>query len=108
MAHRRRTTKGLSTNEVKELSRDSKVCQRLAGAFGVQGRNGMANGVFENGFVGEGLVGEVMGFEVAPCSLDLVELGSVFGEPLDGEPMRSGLQRLRRRLAAVDRTVVEH
>jgi hypothetical protein len=92
----------------ERLSRDSKVGQRSGGAFGVDGGDGLANGVFELGLVGEGLVGEVMGFHVTPGSLDLVEFGSILGQPFDGEPMRSGRQRLRRRLAAVDRTIVEH
>ena len=32
-------------------------------------------------------MGEVMRLEVAPDDFDVVEFGSVFGQPLDGEPV---------------------
>ena len=35
--------------------------------------------LFERDGVGEGLVGEVMGLEVAPDRLDVIEFGRVFG-----------------------------
>ena len=58
--------------------------------------------------VGECLVGEMMGFEIMPDDLDVVEFGRVFRQPFDGEPMRAGRKRCQRRFAGVDRAVVEH
>jgi hypothetical protein len=62
------------------------------------------DGVVERDGVGEGLVGEVMGLEVAPDRLDVVEFGRVFPQPLDGEPVRASRQRGERAFAVVDRT----
>jgi len=56
--------------------------------------------------VGEGLVSEVMGFEVAPDRLDVVEFGRVFGQPLHGQPVRPGGESGERALAGVDRAIV--
>jgi hypothetical protein len=36
--------------------------------------------------IGEGIVGELMLFEVAPASFDIVQLGGVFRQPFEGEP----------------------
>lgn len=63
---------------------------------------------FEFGLVAECPVGEMMGFEVAPGALDVVAFGRILWEPLDGEPMRARLERLSRRVADMDRIVVEH
>src|SRR5262245_59931410 len=54
------------------------------------------------------LVGEMMGFEVAPDGFDVIEFGGVFREPFDGEPMGAGGKRGKRCLAGVDRAVIEH
>ena len=56
--------------------------------------------------VGEGLVGEVMGLEVAPDRLDVIEFGRVFRQPLDSEPVCASRQRGKRAFAGVDRTIV--
>ena len=50
----------------------------------------------------------LMGLEVAPDDLDVVEFGGVFRQPLDGEPMGALGERGRACLADVDRAVVEH
>jgi hypothetical protein len=55
----------------------------------------------------EGSIGEMVTFEIAPASLDVVEFGRVFGQPLDGQP-GSGGERLGAEFAGVDRAVVEH
>jgi len=60
----------------------------------------------EGGGVGEGLMSQVMRFEVTPDRLDVVELRRVFQQPLDGEPVRAGGQRRERALAGVCRAVV--
>ena len=41
----------------------------------------------EDVWIGEGLVSEMAGFQIAPNDLDVVEFRGVFGQPLDGEPM---------------------
>ena len=48
------------------------------------------DGLVEGGDVCEGLVGEVMGLEIAPDRLDFIEFGGVFRHPLDGEPVCAG------------------
>jgi hypothetical protein len=58
--------------------------------------------------VDEGLVGEMMGLEIAPDNLDVVEFGSVFGQPFDSEPMGAGGERRGRGFAHMDRPVIEH
>ena len=62
----------------------------------------------EEAWIGEGLVGEMAGFEIAPDDFDVVEFGSVFGQPLDDEPVGAFGERRQRRLAEMDRVVVEH
>src|ERR1700690_1855815 len=51
-------------------------------------------------------MGEVMGLEVAPDRLDVVEFGCVLGQPFNGQPVRPGGQSGERALAGVDRTIV--
>src|SRR5271165_5243079 len=88
--------------------RDSLIDQRTAVSLGVQGGHSGVNGSVEIVGVSEGLMGEMMSFEIAPDGLDVVEFGSVFGQPLDGEPMGAGGKRGGGGLAHVDRPVVEH
>src|SRR5215208_7273358 len=57
--------------------------------------------------IGESMVGELMLFEVAPASFDIVQLGGVFRQPFEGEPGTLG-KRLCCQFAAVDRSVVEN
>ena len=45
------------------------------------------DGAVEGVGVSEGLVGEMMGLEIVPDNLDVVEFGGVFRQPLDGEPV---------------------
>ena len=49
---------------------------------------------------------EMMRLEVAPHGLNVVQFGRIFGQPLDGEPVRPGGQRRQGELAGVDRTIV--
>lgn len=51
---------------------------------------------------GEGLVGEVTGFQAMPDNFDVVEFGRVFWQPFDGEPVLPGHGRCLARLADVD------
>jgi hypothetical protein len=66
------------------------------------------NGLIEIVAVGEGLVSQMMGFEIAPHGLDVVEFGRVLGQPFDGEPMGAGGEGGDGGLAHVDRPVIEH
>ena len=84
------------------------VCQRICVSFDVQSVDGVVDGAVENFCVCEGLMGEIMGFEVAPNGFDVVEFGRVFGQPLDAQPMGAHRERGLGRLAGMDRSVVEH
>jgi len=88
------------------LSRDSRLGQRTGHALSVEIGDVAMDFPVEVVGVGEGLVSEVMGFEVAPDRLDVVEFGCVFGQPLHGQPVRPGGESGERALAGVDRAVV--
>ena len=51
--------------------------------------DGCVDGLVEGVDIGEGLMGEVMRLEVVPNDFDTVEFWGVFGQPLDGEPVRA-------------------
>jgi hypothetical protein len=53
-------------------SRDSQFGQRIGHALAFEFGNGIMDGLFERGGVGEGLVGEVIGFEIVPDRLDII------------------------------------
>ncbi len=63
---------------------------------------------FEVISVAESLVRQFGLLECFPCGLDVVEFGSVFGQPFDGEPMIAVFQCLSGQFAGMDRAVVEH
>src|SRR5271166_6142606 len=50
---------------------------------------------------------KVARFQVAPDDFDVVQLGGVFGQPFDGEPVGAFGQRRPAGLAEVDRSIVE-
>jgi len=52
--------------------RDSQFGQRIGHALAFEFGNGIMDGLFERGGVGEGLVGEVIGFEIVPDRLDII------------------------------------
>ena len=52
----------------------------------VETGDSVRDGAGESVGIGEGAVGELMLLEVAPTSLDVVQLGGVFGQPFEGEP----------------------
>jgi len=56
--------------------------------------------------ISEGLVGEMMRFQVAPDEFDVVQFRRILWQPLDGEPVRAGCEGGQRELAGVDRTIV--
>jgi hypothetical protein len=90
------------------LSRDSLFDQRTDVSLSVQGGDSGVNGVVEVVGVGESLVGQVMGFKIAPDGLDVVEFRRVLAQPFDGEPMGAVGKRGDGGRAHVDRPVVEH
>ena len=67
----------------------------------------MVDGVLEVVEVGEGSMRKVTRFQVAPDDFDVVQLGGVFGQPFDGEPVGAFGQRRPAGLADVDRSIVE-
>ena len=50
---------------------------------------------------------EEVAFEVAPGAFDIVQFGSIFGQPFDGQP-RALCEGSPAELAGVDGTIVEH
>ena len=91
----------------RRLSSNSVVGQRMAASFGIEFPDGVMDGLIEVVRSGEGLVGEVMPLQVAPETLDIVQLRSVFRQPLDREPVGTRGKGGASRLAGVDRTVIE-
>ena len=89
------------------LSRDSKIGQRMWFTCCVHGVDFLVDCGVEMIGIGEGLVGEALAFEVFPAALDVVEFGGVFGEPFGRQPMATLGERGQRRLAGVNRPVVE-
>jgi hypothetical protein len=73
----------------------------------VEAGDSVRDGAGESVGIGEGAIGELMLLEVAPASLDIVQLGGVFRQPFEGEPGALG-EHLCGQLAAVDRSVIEH
>ena len=90
------------------LSRDSLLGQRIRLSFDVQSLDGVVDGAVEVFGVGEGLMGEVVGFQVSPDGFDVIEFRCVFGQPLDAQPMGARRERGLGGLAGMDRSVVEH
>jgi len=72
----------------------------------VQGPYGCMDGAVEGVGVSECLMGEMVRLEIVPDNLDVVELGCVFWQPLDGEPVFARLNGFKSELADVDRPVV--
>ncbi len=62
--------------------------------------------LIERADVGEGLMSEVMGLEIVPDDLDVVEFGRIFGQPLNGKPVCPGGQGRARELADMDWSIV--
>src|SRR3954466_2736011 len=80
----------------------------MAVSFGIEFHHGVLDGAVEVFRSREGLMGEVMPLQVAPETLDVVQLRSIVRQPLDGEPVGALGERGAACLAGVDRAVVEH
>src|SRR3954470_4255818 len=68
-------------------SSDSLVRQRMAVSFGIEFYHGLVDSAVEVIRAGEGLVSEMMSLQVAPETLDVVQLRGIFRQPLDREPV---------------------
>src|SRR5271166_5895346 len=88
------------------LSRDSPVDQRIGISLAVQGFDGGVYFAIESFGIGECLMGQMMRLEIVPDNLDIVELGRVLGQPLDGQPVLARIERRQGNLADMDRPVV--
>jgi hypothetical protein len=73
----------------------------------VETGDSVRDGAGESVGIGEGAISELMLLEVAPASLDVVQLRGVFRQPFDGQPGARG-ERLCCQLAGVDWPVVEN
>src|ERR1051326_2122236 len=73
----------------------------------VEAGDSIRDGTGESVGIGKGTVGELMLLQVAPASLDVVQLGGVFRQPFEGEPRARG-ERLCGQLAGVDRPIIEN
>src|SRR4051812_37730385 len=89
------------------LSSNSVVGQRTAVSLGVELSNRFVDGAVEVIRTVERLMSEVMPLQVAPETLDVVQLRSIFRQPLDGEPVGALGERGAACLAGVDRAVVQ-
>src|SRR4051794_25151111 len=89
------------------LSSNSVVGQRMAVSLGVELSNRFVDGAVEVIRTVERLMSEVMPLQVAPETLDVVQLRSIFRQPLDPEPVGALGERGAACLAGVDRAVVE-
>src|SRR4051794_8714733 len=70
-----------------DLSSNSVVGQRMAVSLGVELSNRFVDGAVEVIRTVERLMSEVMPLQVAPETLDVVQLRSIVRQPLDGEPV---------------------
>src|SRR4051794_18273136 len=73
----------------------------------VETGDSVRDGAGESVGIGKSVVGELMLLEVAPASLDVIQLGGVFRQPFEGKPRTRG-ERLCCQLAGVDWSVVEN
>jgi hypothetical protein len=60
------------------LCRDSLFDQRIDASLGVQGGYGGVDGSIESFDIGEGLMGQMMRFEIVPDHFDVVEFARIW------------------------------
>jgi hypothetical protein len=75
--------------------------QRIDVSLDVQGANRGVDGSVESLDIGEGLVGQMMRFEIAPDNFDVIEFGRILGQPFDGKPVGTGREGGGCRLVSV-------
>jgi hypothetical protein len=79
----------------------------MAISFGVELDDSLLDGIIEVIRTGECLMSEVMPLQVAPDSFNVVQFRSVFRQPLDREPVGALGEGGTRRLAGVDRAIIQ-
>ena len=79
----------------------------MAVSFEIEVVDGGCDGAIELFDRSEGAMSEEVAFEVAPGAFDVVQFGSLFRQPLDGQP-GALRESSAAELAGVDGTVVEH
>src|SRR3712207_305032 len=78
----------------------------MPASFAIERHDGLVDGSIQVFGSREGLMSKMMTLQVAPEFFDVVELWSIFRQPLDPEPVRPLLERGARQLAGQDRAVV--
>src|SRR3712207_759130 len=78
----------------------------MPASFAIERHDGLVDGSIQVFGSREGLTSKMMTLQVAPEFFDVIELWSIFRQPLDPEPVRPLLKRGPRQLAGVDRAVV--
>src|SRR3712207_3959481 len=78
----------------------------MPASFTIERHDGLVDGSIQVFGSREGLMSKMMTLQVAPEFFDVIELWSIFRQPLDPEPVRPLLERGARQLASVDRAVV--
>src|SRR3954454_6951280 len=73
----------------------------------VKAGDSLRDGAFESVGITEGTIGEIVLFEIAPASLDVIQLRGIFWQPFDGEPGARG-ESTGCHPAHVDRPVIEN
>ena len=76
--------------------------------LGVEFCGGFMDCAFEDVGGCKGVMHEVPALQLASHDSDVVQLGHIFGQPLDFQPVRAGRGRGERHLGVVDRPVVEN
>src|SRR5215203_1117119 len=89
------------------LSSHVLVAPRMAVSFGVERDDGLMDRAVEVIRAGEGLVSQGMPLQVAPDPFDVVQLRSVFRQPLDREPVSALGEGGTGGFAGVDRAVIQ-
>src|SRR5215213_4964515 len=89
------------------LSSHVLVVPRMAVSFGVERDDGLMDRAVEVIRAGEGLVSQGMPLQVAPDPFDVVQLRSVFRQPLDREPVSALGEGGTGGFAGVDRAVIQ-
>ena len=89
------------------LSSDALVGRRMAISFAIEHHDCLVDGIIEVVWTVESLVSKMMLLQIAPELFDVVERRRVFRQPFDREPGRPLGECGARRLAGVDRAIVE-
>src|SRR3954469_19551222 len=95
--HARHNTPHVALNCACVLSSDLLVGRRMAVSFGIEFYHDLVDSAVEVIRTVERLMCEVMPLQVAPENIDVVQLRSIFRQPLDREPVGALYKGLARR-----------